>query len=1155
MSRADDFVHLNVHSDYSLQKSIASISGIASRVAEIGQSAVALTDEGNLFGAAEFTKACREAGVRPIIGCELWIAPDRKKNDTREKSSLIVLCKNTAGFLNAKKLSSAGFLEGFYYVPRVDMELLAQHTEGLACIVPQFGSDAAQAYELGQSSRAEEKLAALKDLFGENLFLELQNHGQTSEYQLNAQLAAAAKKFGIRLVAGNDCHYLEKPDAFAHGVFIKNNTLERREFYSDEYYIKSAQEMRAFLKEYPAACDTTLSLSKDCAFEMVFPGPQLPAFPIPPQFTSADAYLRSLVFEGLAKKYPAVSEDIRSRAEYELGIIEASGYSGYFLIVWDIISFANRSGIPVGLGRGSAAGSIAAYALGITGIDPLKYGLLFERFLNPERISMPDIDTDFCVDGRQNVINYIREKYGDERVGQIITFSSLKPRGALRDVARALEFTADEADEIAKLIPDMSKSMDEARSLEPKLADLKDKRHAELFEITDKILGVHRHSSLHAAGVVIGNAPLIDYVPLYKDAKTGAVATQYTMDYLEECGLVKIDVLGLRTVTILAKAEQEIQKKDPNFSLEHIPEADAATFAALSEGKADAVFQFESPGMQRALRRVRPTQVTDLIALNALYRPGPMEHIETYAEVKHGRRAPEYHLDALKSVLEETYGVIVYQEQVMNIARIIAGYSLGNADILRRVMGKKKKDEMKLQLQKFVDGAVQNGYEKRTAEDIFKLLEPFAGYGFNKSHAAAYGVLAYRTAYVKQHYPQIFFMCQLNAIASHPDSVTKNIRMAQSAGLRVLGPDVNVSEYEFTVEGDALRYGLNAVKTISEDNKRGIPEERKAGGAYSSVINVLERLAENRGMERFLEAAIPAGLFDSIDPRRALLYANRGYFAEEGRARFEARKDRRTLLFSEHEDEDVKTRGYPVQTEDASALLREREYIGVYLSAHPLDPIKNIWEKETTLDLSALRWEASSSPSSLGDGGRFGAKPNHYLVCYIDSVRERLKDHEKIYSGLAEDYRGGIEFVYRAKTAAAEPLADRTVCALVGQLGQREDGFVFWVSSVIHDLAAVHAARSRDAKSAPVAAPKLRRRLHVGFRAAPSEEELSRIRARLLDNFGKASVVFHVPKRAGAPPEERDAVHLPQGFTVKSDDAEFAESLRALPFVDAVWYA
>ncbi len=1144
----ENFVHLNVHSDYSLQASIASVDDLVAQVASCGQPAVALTDEGNLFGAVEFSKACHKHGVKPIIGSELWFTENRKVY-SYDRTSLILLCKNATGFLNLKKLSSLGYIEGFYYVPRVDMNLLAQHTEGLVCIVPQYGSEIGAFYELGQEERVEKKIKELKDLFGEDLYLELQNHGQTAEYQLNGQLHALGKKFSIEVVAGNDCHYVHKVDAVAHGIFLKNRKINRREFYNEEYYLKTRGEMEIFLKDYPQALDATLVVAEKCAFEIEFPGAQLPEFPIPQGFENAGAYLRHLVFEGLAKRYGTLTPEIKQRAEYELDVMVGMGYSGYFLIVWDIIAFAHKSHIPVGLGRGSAAGSIVAYALGITGLDPLKYGLLFERFLNPERISMPDIDTDFCVNGRQEIINYIRKRYGEDHVGQIITFSSLQPKGALRDVARVLDLSYEEADEIAKLIPLTSKSLAEAMEQEPKLAAFNSQTHKQLFTITDKMLGTHRHASLHAAGVVIGKKPLIEYVPLYKDQKSNAVATQYTMDYLEECGLVKMDILGLRTVTIIANAEKEIQKTDPAFSVEAIPEDDEKTFEMLSEGQSGAVFQFESPGMMRALRQVRPTRISDLIALNALYRPGPMDHIETYAEVKHERKKPEYHLDALKSVLEETYGVIVYQEQVMEIARVVAGYSLGNADILRRAMGKKKKEEMEKQLDMFVQGAVDNNYDKNTALKIFKLLEPFAGYGFNKSHAAAYGVLAYRTAYLKAHYPHMFFVATLNAIASNLDSVTKYLHMCKDMGIRILPPDVNYSEFGFSIEEDAIRYGFTAIKTISEENKQHIARERKNNGAYTSVLNFIERMADGRALVHFLEAGIAAGIFESIDSRRTHLWANRESIAEEGKERLNANKEQRVLLFSEGEDTSVGEEIAPTKEQELEVRLLERTYLGIYLTWHPLKEKEELWKTQTTLDLSALDWEASNNGKNS-----FGASKNHYLVCYIDSVRMRLKNDYKIYSGRAEDFRGSVEFVYRVKNDEDVTVPERAVCALVGQLSAREDDYIFWVSSIVEDLERLSEIRHKDVKSAGVVKPRLSKTMHVRVRketeSAAFEEELKRLQETFVNNFGAARVVFHMHDDAMG--EER-MVCLPPGLTVNSEDEGFIKSIASIPCVAKVW--
>ncbi len=1020
------------------------------------------------------------------------------------------------------------------------MDIIQKHAEGIICIVPQHNSIITSLFEIGQIRKAEDATKQLKDIFGNNLYLELQNHGYKSEHSLNNKIDMLGRKFNIPRVAGNDCFYVRKEDALAHSIFIKNEQIQERDFTNQEFYIKTRNEMEIFFKDYPDSLDETIKIMDRCTFTMDFIGAQLPNFPIPDGFENDATYLKHLVYEGLKKRYSSITNRIKDRTEYELKLMTEQGFSGYLLIVWDIIHFAQRSHIPVGPGRGSVAGSIVAYALGITGIDPLRYGLLFERFLNPERISMPDIDTDFCVDKRKNIITYIKQRYGEDHVGQIITFSSLKPRGAIRDVARALEIPLEDANTIAKLIPFHSKNLEEAFSLEPKLTQFDNKMYQELFSITEKILGVHRNSGIHAAGVVIGKKPLLEYVPLFKDSKSNAIATQYAMDYLEECGLVKMDILGLRTVTILADAEKMIQQDDPTFSIEKIPENDVATFKMLSIGKSEAIFQFESLGMQRVLRKVKPSRIEDLIALNALYRPGPMQHIDEYADVKNKRKSPNYHFPQLQSVLEETYGVIVYQEQVMEIARIFANYTLGEADILRRAMGKKKVKEMEEQLNSFIEGAVSIGNKKESAEEIFQLLKPFAGYGFNKSHAVAYGILAYQTAYLKCHHPLIFFVSQLNAIASNQDEVTKHIQTCKSLGIKILPPDVSSSNYNFSIEGDTIRFGLNAIKTISDDIKKHIPLERKKNGPYTSIINVIERFHDYKDVSRFVSPAIAAGLFDSIDNRRALLFANSKYFIDEGTIRIKATKKNEILLFT---DDSLPTKNtkelfeYPIKKEDTSVYYLEREYLGIYLTFHPLISYKDMWQSETTLNTATLSWE--------------NTRTKYYIIGYIDKITGNIRENMRIYTGTIEDFNGSIRFVYRVKSKDIQEFKSRAVYGIIGMLRFQEDeGFTFWVNKLLEPKE-IRQYRINDPYSSSVIETPFFQKIRILFKHHLSHDSLKRLKDFFMENHGKTRVEICFPNKNNNPNKQTNIL-LPQGFTVNANNKIFIEKLQNHPAIDSI---
>ena len=756
-----DFVHLHNHSDYSLLKGAAAIDRLVARAAELGMPALALTDDGNLFGALNFYKACKAAEIKPIIGCDFFVAPQSRHRKTgldgaNRNGRIVLLAHNEAGYKNLIRLSSLGYLEGFYYRPRIDHEVMEEHRDGLIALTGSISGEIPRLLLANRRDEARELLMWYRRIYGQDrVYLELCNHGIPEQQALNRLLGELSDETGTPLVAANDTHYVEKDDANAQDVLLcigsnkKKADTNRFKFSSQEFYLKSAEEMAAVFPDHPQALENSRRIADQCNLEIDLPGPKFPVYTIPQQFTEKDDYLRHLVHRGLEERYHPVNDDIRNRANYELEIITSMDFTGYFLIVWDFIKYARDNDIPVGPGRGSGAGSIVAYALKITDIDPLKYGLLFERFLNPERVSMPDFDVDFCFERRGEVIDYVTRKYGRDKVGQIITFGTLKTKLVIRDVARVLGFNYDEADAIAKLVPkDLKITLDSALEQEPELAALPEKgeAYAELIDVSRRLEGLHRHASTHAAGIVIGEKELTEYVPLYRDPKTGSISTQFTMDLLEDAGLVKMDFLGLKTLTLIRNTEALIRNRNPDFSIETIPEDDTSTFAMLGEGHSKAIFQFESSGMQDILKRAKPNRIEDLIALNALYRPGPMQFIDQFVDSKNGTTPITYPLPSLEPVLQETYGVIVYQEQVMQIAQIVGGFSLGKADILRRAMGKKKVKEMAKMEQEFLSGAVEKGFTRKQASDSVEMLKPFAGDGFNKSHAAAYSILAKQTA-------------------------------------------------------------------------------------------------------------------------------------------------------------------------------------------------------------------------------------------------------------------------------------------------------------------------------------------------------------------------------------------------------------------------
>lgn len=1150
---SNQFVHLNNHSDYSLQRSISTVEAIVERAKELGQPAVALTDYGNLFAVPEFVKLCKKHGIKPIIGCECFLVPDMRVKDNTTLNSLILLCKNKQGFENLKKISSMGYLEGFYYFPRIDISIVKNLSEGLLCIIPQNDSVLGSNLEMGKVDNAKSEVLELQKIFGENLYLEIQNHGLTFEYQLNQQISSIGKDFHISLVAGNDCHYIYAKDSPLHEIFISTEIKGKRKqsFSNDQYYFKSREEMEQNLEGYIPALDKTLDIMNLCEFEFKFIGPQLPSFTLPQGFSSEDEYLRALTKVGIQNKYKEITQEILDRAEFELNTIISMGFSGYFLIVWDIITFAHKSDIPVGLGRGSAAGSIVAYALGITDINPLKYGLLFERFLNPERVSMPDIDTDFCVDRRQDVIDYIRNNYGYDNVSQIITFSQLKPKGALRDVARAMNVPLEDADMIAKLIPFESQSLKEAEELEPKLKELRESKFGDLFNATEKIVGLHRHASLHAAGIVIAAGQLTDYVPLYRDPKSEAVATQYSMKYLEDCGLVKMDILGLRTLTIIENAVALIKEDYPDFLLETIPEDDKETFKMLSEGNSASVFQFESGGMQKTLQKVQPTKIEDLIALNALYRPGPMKYIDDYAAVKQKQKKAEYVCDALIPILEETYGIIVYQEQVMQIARDVAGYTLANADLLRRAMGKKDAKEMERQLPIFIEGAKENGFSEKVALDVFNQLAPFAEYGFNKSHSAAYAILAYQTAYLKCHYSQYFMVSCINSNANRPDELTKQLKVCKSLDIKILPPDINHSDYLFTLEGKAIRYGFIGIKGMSDEFKQHIPEERKKNGAYKDVLNCLERLPSHKALTSFLKMAISCGLFDSVEPNRLLLCINVDMLYDEACERIRAKLENRFLLFADEEKASLNMEPVGEEQEmlEQELLNLEREYLGIYLSRSPLDPYKELWKCGTTFNTREFQVMESQKRTDH----------KHYIIGYIDKVKKSFNSSKgrKTLMGNIEDYNGSIPFLLITDIADQDiNLEDRHVYGFTGHI-QRfgEDGdAIFRIVRIYNPEELVKEKEKTnsnlttffDIENQPY--KEIHLRISSGF-SSEQAHELS-IVMRKNEFLGETRVFLHTVSKK----EEEEIIALPPGFTVDARNKDFIETLKSLDYISKIWY-
>ena len=962
-----DFAHLHVHTQYSLLDGAARIGELLDAAKSFGMKALAITDHGTMYGVVPFYKAARARGIKPIIGCEVYVAPrsrfDRDKTDDNKYYHLILLAENNEGYRNLVKLASLAATEGFYYRPRVDKDILRQYHGGLIALSACVAGAIPRAIRHDDFDRARELIAEYVDIFGrDNFFLEIQDHGLDSEEKVRHALKTFAAEFNLPLVATNDSHYVRREDAKFHDLLLCIQTGKtindegRLKFSSDDYYLKSAAQMRELFADVPEACDNTLKIAERCDVTIDFGQFQMPQFPLPKGYADAADYLRDLCYQRVVDRYGQPDEEIRERLEHELEIIHAMGYDGYFLIVHDFIDFARRNKIPVGPGRGSAAGSLVAYLLGITELDPLKYNLLFERFLNPERVTLPDIDVDLCYIRRDEVIAYVRERYGADRVSQIATFGTLAAKAAIRDVARVKDIPFDESTRLVKMIPNtLNITIDEALKSSKELRDACDTNQTtrEIIDAARKLEGLPRHISVHAAGVVISKIPLDQIVPL--QLSNGALITQYDKDIVEELGLLKMDFLGLRTLTIMAQTAANIKAtRGIEFDLTKIPLRDAKTAAMLSAGKTGAVFQMESAGMTNLVKDLRPECFEDLIPTVALYRPGPLGSgmVEDFIAGKHGRKVKEYLHPKLEPILRETFGVILYQEQVMQIVQTLAGFTLGQADILRRAMGKKKASILMAQRENFLRGCKVNGVNQSLAEKIFDLLAKFADYGFNKSHSAAYGLLAWQTAWLKAHYPTEYMAATLSGTPD-ADKVSAYIELARRMGIKILPPDINISEARFTVDGEAIRFGLAAIKSVGETAVATIIAERERGN-FKSLANFCGRLDPKNVSRRATENLIKCGAFDSLDKRRSDLLGSLSSVMVSGWQRQQERMSGAINLFGDDELDQtlgtVPAQSVPMQT----ILAWERETLGFYVSGHPLDPYREI--------ISALK-----SAGSLGN--------------------------------------------------------------------------------------------------------------------------------------------------------------------------------------------
>ncbi len=972
-----DFVHLHLHTEYSLLDGACRLGKVIDKAHEFKMPALAITDHGNMFGAVEFYRKAQAKGIKPIIGCEVYVASKGRFNkSTPGLNHLVLLAKDNTGYANLIKLVSAGYTEGFYYKPRIDREILAQYAEGLIALSGCLKGEVAELLVQDRDAEAEALALQYSRIMGENNFyLEIQENGISEQNKLNKKLVELSKKLSLPLVATNDCHYLNAEDSYAHEILLCIQTgktmddPQRMRFTTDDVYFKSSQEMKERFAYAPEAIRNTIEIAERCNVELNFDQLYLPDYQVPEGFT-LDSYLEYLGREGLKKRYPHLRElkelpeddPIVKRFNIEMSVILDMGYSGYFLIVWDFVNFSKKNGIPVGPGRGSAAGSVIAYALEITDIDPLKYGLLFERFLNPERISMPDIDIDFCMERRDEVINYVTRKYGKDNVAQIITFGTMAARGVIRDVGRALNVPYAEVDKIAKLVPNvLNITLDEAIKQEERFQEIErnSESGAKLLKTARTLEGLARHASTHAAGIVITPKPLTEYVPVYKGSK-GEIMTQYPMGILEKIGLLKMDFLGLRTLTVIKNSLDLIeQTHNLKIDISQIPMDDRDTFELLGEAQTPGVFQLESSGMQDLLRRMKPDCFEDLIALVALFRPGPLGSgmVDDFIKGKSGKVKIKYPHPLLKDILKETYGVMVYQEQVMQSASALAGFSLGGADLLRRAMGKKLPEAMAEQRIKFVEGAKENNIKPEKAEKIFDLIAHFAGYGFNKSHSAAYALISYQTAYLKAHYPVELMAAVLTSERDNTDKVVKYINECRNLDIIILPPDVNESNSDFRSVDGKIRFGLSAVKNVGETAVKEIIQQRGTG-SFKSLLEFCKKVDLRVVNRRVIESLIKCGAFDSTGIYRSRMTQMLDRVLELAQ---QAQKDRQTgqtslfeLMGSSEKSFDEEQLQVPGIQEwpEKQLLALEKESLGFYISAHPLnrfsDKIKELTSHSST---------------------------------------------------------------------------------------------------------------------------------------------------------------------------------------------------------------
>ncbi|MBI5681919.1 MAG: DNA polymerase III subunit alpha [Deltaproteobacteria bacterium] len=1076
-----NFVHLHIHTQYSLLDGAIRLDDLFAKAKQYRMPALAMTDHGNIFGAVEFYIKAQKAGIKPIIGCEVYVATNSRLDKSASNSGnggkdasyhLILLIKNAVGYKNLCKMLTLAHLEGFYYRPRIDKELLKIHNEGLIALSSCLHGEIPYLIGIGNIDKAIKVSQEFKEIFANNRFyLELQNNKILKQDDVNKGILEISGKLNIPVVATNDCHYLKKEDAYAHEILLciqtgkTINSKDRMRFNTDDLYFKSPEEMIDSFKDIPDAIKNTVEIAERCNLELKLGEHHLPHFPVP-EGDTLDSFAEKEAWKGLEQRLKVMAgsgEDVESRKweyyerlEKELKTIKGMGFAGYFLIVADFINYARQRHIPVGPGRGSSAGSLAAYCLKITNLDPIKNNLLFERFLNPDRISLPDIDVDLCYEGRDEVIQYVTRKYGQENVSQIITFGQMKAKAVIRDVGRAMDIPYNEADKIAKLIPNvLDITLDESIKQEPRLKELitKDKQVRELFEIANVLEGLPRHASTHAAGIVIANRPIIEYMPLYKSQKEEVITTQFDMDGVTKMGLVKFDLLGLKTLTVIDRTIKLVKKnKGIDIDMDSLPMNDLASYKLIASGRTDGIFQMEGSGIKDVLVKFKPETFEDITAVIAIYRPGPLQSgmVDDFIKRKHGKISIRYEHPLLKDALENTYGVMVYQEQVMQIAKTLAGFSPGDADVLRKAMGKKLPEDMVLQREKFIEGAKKNKIPQKTAEKIFDLMANFAGYGFNKSHSAVYALIAYQTAYLKAHWPTEFMAALLTSDMGNTEKVIKYIAQCKTMGIEILPPDINESSMDFTVTNKGIRFGLAAVKNVGSAAIEVIINTREKDGRFASIFDFLNRVDMRKVNKRVIESLVKCGAFDFSSAKRSVLIKNIDTIMGTSQTMQADRQSGQVSMFAFSHEPSVMSLPEGEEWHENELLAHEKEAVGFYITGHPLARFDEEIRLYTNADTETVTGKGD------GDGVRMGG--------VVISKNEKItKKGDRMAFVVLEDLKGFIEVtVFADLYKKANPYFASDIPILVkGRIDRTEEK----VKLVAEEIYPIEEARIRLTKA------------------------------------------------------------------------------------------